>query len=903
MGAEKHSSKSGGGYVGGLLQLFDWNAKSRKKLFPSKSSLPEQSKQKKRCDGNLPRTRFHLIDEEEFITGSSIKGSSDYSCASSVTDEDMGGIRAPGVVARLMGLDSMPTSNFTEPYATPYFYSQSLQDANCHSKNLEGHCEYQQIQSGNVLNSREGPVGHSLEPKHLKPLNRPLEKFQTEVLPPKSAKSIPITHHKLLSPIKSASFIPSDSAAQIMEAAARIIGPEPQTNNKVKMPMFGSSSVPLKVKDLKEKVEASQKQSKLGEMSRQPVEANALKYLKGKSLNKSWSGSVDTILSGVSSDSEECSTTTKTKGKSISLALQAKVNVQKREALNPSSSKSLGGQKEPNEVISSELFKSQPSTSKSTQKKPSTHTSSGVLQQNNQKQNCLADRGKLKSKPSASNLQGRKAHNGDSSSARYKSSSKNAANPKLVSRRSNAEVIDGKREGSSSGIRNITCKKRSIDGNFQFEKNRIPDNTLICKNENLVESSQSTDKQSSFTEASKRKGTDVVSFTFTAPMTREAGEKNDVFSAEYRGKRSLLTSSAMIGGDALSTLLEQKLRELTHAVEISQHKAGTGGTCPSIIPDLLPDQDALSITTSLHDYGKDRMKTDGIVDKYSSGFSPTDLQGFIMKHKFQVTDQAIDKYSRNNVEARKFLDYSFQSPVSVHEHSIFAESCNSSDTVDSINTGGSKQGSSVQAQEVLSISCIKKTHPVDAETELSDSASSIFARNVYEKQPITDLGALRNREVEYVKEILFNIELMFNDFAIGRARDIINPHLFDQLESQRRVLNRNEPKLRRKVLFDCVTECLDVRCRRYVGGGCQTWIKGLSMVRSKGKLADEVYKEVSGWSDMGNCMVDELVDNDMSNKYGRWLDFETEAFELGVQIESRILNLLLDEVIADILVL
>ena len=40
MGAEKHGSKSGGGYVGGLLHLFDWNAKSRKKLFSSKPSIP-----------------------------------------------------------------------------------------------------------------------------------------------------------------------------------------------------------------------------------------------------------------------------------------------------------------------------------------------------------------------------------------------------------------------------------------------------------------------------------------------------------------------------------------------------------------------------------------------------------------------------------------------------------------------------------------------------------------------------------------------------------------------------------------------------------------------------------------------------------------------------------------------
>lgn len=44
MGAERHGSKRGGGYVGGFLQLFDWNAKSRKKLFSSKSDSPGRVK-------------------------------------------------------------------------------------------------------------------------------------------------------------------------------------------------------------------------------------------------------------------------------------------------------------------------------------------------------------------------------------------------------------------------------------------------------------------------------------------------------------------------------------------------------------------------------------------------------------------------------------------------------------------------------------------------------------------------------------------------------------------------------------------------------------------------------------------------------------------------------------------
>lgn len=39
MRMEKQGSK-GGNYVGGFLQMFDWNVKSRKKLFSSKSEVP-----------------------------------------------------------------------------------------------------------------------------------------------------------------------------------------------------------------------------------------------------------------------------------------------------------------------------------------------------------------------------------------------------------------------------------------------------------------------------------------------------------------------------------------------------------------------------------------------------------------------------------------------------------------------------------------------------------------------------------------------------------------------------------------------------------------------------------------------------------------------------------------------
>ncbi|KAK4338924.1 hypothetical protein RND71_040386 [Anisodus tanguticus] len=912
MGAAKHGSKSGGGYVDGFLQLFDWNAKSRKKLLSSKSDIPDQSKQKKRCDGNLPMTRVHLNNEEDTIAGSSVKGSSDYSCASSVTDEEYYGIKPAGVVARLMGLDCLPSPNFSEPYSTPIFDSQSLRSAPCLSRNLEYQQNFQTGYSSNLHVKMEALGRSSLGPNQ-----RKIEKFQTEILPPKSAKSIPITHCKLLSPIKSANSIPPQNAAHIMEAAARILEAGPQTASKAKLSLIGSSSVPLKVKDLKERVEASQKGSKIAEASRRPAESNASKYLKGQPMNKSWNGSADIITTRQKdfSDSDESFVGGKTKGKSISLALQAKANVQKREGLNPGSSRSVLVQKEPpSKVISNQFFTSQPSTEKNTHKKPSVHNSSSVLRQNNQKQNSIADRGKPLSKQFLSNSQAKRTLSGDSSFARQISSGKMAESSKVSSRRLSREA-DDKKEETYSCTKSVSRKKRPSDGDIQYEKNQAAGSMSTHKSGKLIQSGTFMD----WGENNKGKGTDIISFTFNAPLTRsippspepprEVLGKSREFSTDFRSKKMQLTSDCMNslkapfghnlnGGDALSTLLDQKLRELSYVVESSRQKTGTSSSSSSIFQDQSPALSGLEKTATFHgNRNHDYMDVDDLGSRCNPGFSSTEQQ------KHQGIEEESSENGSSEFECRKMFGSRFPSPISVLEHSFLSESCNSSDTAESNYTGASKQSSSVQAKEVFGVGSWKKFHSIEPDVDLLDSATSTSGKKEDGKHlRMMDSGKSPNWELEYVKDILCNIESVFMDFAVGRSHEIINPHLLYQLE---RVNGRghDELKQRRKVVFDCVGECLDLRCREYVEGGYDTWSKGVLVVRNKERLAEEVYREISGWSGMGNCMVDELVDKDMSSYFGRWLDFEVEAFELGIQIEKRLLNSLIDEVVADILLL
>lgn len=827
MGNQRQTAK-GKGYVGGFLQLFDWNAKSRKKLFSNYSDNPDQTKQKKRSDGNLPSTRFNLMemDVDEYVTGSSFKGSSEYSCASSVTDEEGFGSKAPSVIARLMGLDSMPTSNLSEPFSTPFLESQYVR------QKLEFRHENHDMYSGDLRNKVEKTTM----------MNRPIiEKFQSEILPPKSAKTIPITHHKLLSPIKTPGFISSKDAAHIMEAAAKIIepGPHQASSSKTKMPSVGSSSVPFKVRELREKVETSRQSSR----RRPAIESNAAKALKGQPMNKSWNSSPDY---------EERLGANNNKNKSISLALQAKVNVQKRES-----------RKEPSDIKINQ---------KSIPRKPFNQNSSGALKQNNQKQNCLIDKEKLNMKSSISNSQTRlKISSGDS---RFKNQGKFSGNSKVGSRKLSPEANDSKQEVLYSNTKNVPRKRRSLDGNFTKNKNQIVDSMLI----------DSDEKKPIESEERKNQGMDVVSFTFTAPLSRQTS----VFGSDYRSENPILSSdfgnngnlSSVkcngIGADDLSVLLDQKLRELTQERdESSKYRDEYSGISTPSFQNLAqtPNGNADSSFTS------------------SVGKGPR-----MSKYKLQGSME-VDECISDDTETRKSLHYRHPSPMSVLDPSFNTSSWNSSDTVDTVYIEGCniKQGS------------YRNPHFMEIDTELTDSASSSSTKALLKGKSVaisTTSNTGSKWELRYINKILFNIEFMFKEFALGRTCHVISPHLFDQLENRNKILKEtpNENKLARKVLFDCVSEYMDLRCKRYTNGGFKAWEKGLASLRRRANLAEDVYKEILRLKGIEDSKVDDLVDNDMSSQFGKWLDFEAQAFELGIEIEGRILNTLINEIVTDLVI-
>ncbi|KAL5700903.1 hypothetical protein ACHQM5_026341 [Ranunculus cassubicifolius] len=886
MGTEKQGSKSGS-----FLQLFDWNRKSRKKLFPNSSDFTEGSKQGKKSSSNFPVTLPHLVDEDD-IGRSSVKGSSDYSCSSSVTDEEGNGIKAPGVVARLMGLDSLPTSSVPEPFSTPYFDTISLRDAQ-YKRTPDLLYERQYMYSDKQPTKLEGFSRNSAELRPQKMPHMPIERFQIEVLPPRSAKSISITHNKLFSPIKSPGYIPTKNAAQIMEEAAKMIEPGPHASSKSKMPLVGSSSsVPIKFRDLTNKLEAVQRSSRLPETSQRPVDSKSIKHLKGQSLNKSWNGEEASQYRNYPSEESESSSVVN-KGKSISLAVQAKVNVQKRGGLSSSTSVGLQGKREHKELKSNQPFKSQSNSQKNIQKKPSASSVSGVLRQNNQKQNCSTGREKIASKSVVPNQQGRRAVQLETSFSQNKTSNKVVGNSKVGQKKSSLVTSESEKVPLSRA-KTFPRKKRNVEGGLFHERSGFGDTDVRNSDVKPGQPNVAIEGHSKWMDDSRRKGMDVVSFTFTSPMKKtvpgskssgQVVEKHSSYSvgSSYENtptdrNRNKLSSLGLnvIGGDALNMLLEQKLRELTYGIESPSFNSVTpmnGDTSTSDQSGLTSDFSSVRVTSTECD---NRSHIGPHRDNRGSNCFSTD------GHMSQEVDE-MGEHSIDSGKARKELRH--PSPVSILEPCFSIESCNSSDSLDTQSFSESMQCSSTESQVVISSS------KVEADTELSDSASSTCSG---------DFGTGNKPELEYVRNVINNADIQFKDIALGRADEMVSPQLFAQLENTTKSQSRINSE-RRRVLFDCVSECLDLRLQPYASTGCRNWVKGEAMTRQRGWLGEEIYREISALQSTGDWILDDLVDKDMSSRNGKWLDFEIEGFELGEEIGNKILSSLVDEMVADIL--
>ncbi|KAL2536940.1 uncharacterized protein Fot_18331 [Forsythia ovata] len=255
-----------------------------------------------------------------------------------------------------------------------------------------------------------------------------------------------------------------------MEAAAKIIEQSPRSTPKGKSLALGSSSVPLRIQDLKEKMEAAQKSSPMAVASQKVKEHNSVKNMKKQ-------------LSGRGQGRSEDAHSIKDSGESK--RFKQRETSRKKEELIPAGNRSSEKQKEHNEINSNCVGRNQSNAPKRVEKRSSPGRPSDVLRQNHQKQNCASNREEGNYKPPVSQQKARKdVPTNYINRQASKTVNKIVVNNVVPSRKTNSVTIDAGKEFSSSRVNTPLKKKQPINGNMQSDRT-LAENVLMAKDERI----------------------------------------------------------------------------------------------------------------------------------------------------------------------------------------------------------------------------------------------------------------------------------------------------------------------------------------------------------------------------------------------------------------------------------
>ncbi|CAJ1976087.1 unnamed protein product [Sphenostylis stenocarpa] len=865
-------------FKGSFLSFFEWNGKSQRKQLCDSPKLPEISKEGKENLDSMPKSEVNRIKMDDNGANRSNNASCGFDCALSISSDEGYGTKAPGLLARLMGLDSLPVSNVSElsSSSTSLYGSNSL--GSSHSRDGDAlHSTVDYCCLVDLINIGLKPVNSSWSVMESKVINPAMKRFQTEVLPPRSAKIIPVTHNKLLSPIKSPGHFPPKHAAHVMEAAAKIIEASPQPCMRNRISSAGPSSVPLRILYLKDKLEAAQYESMfsckhtVNPLNVKPSERRNSLYKSAPSLKDS-------------RDSEKNSSCRlASKGKSVSLAIPSTTNVHSRDELTLNVNRGYVKRKGHIDIKSNKLPRSQKKQitdrARFMQQKACTGQNNNVLGKNNQKLSSETNKGNLASK--ADSNKPTQTWSSESSTRAKKTTKKGAVKANSESKRSGTRVTGTPKEIPVS--KRISQKKNYINRDVHNEGRGT--HTAANNYENKSIKCNVTTDGSINQDAFSMKGSNgVISFTFTSPLRRNMPElqssdeqmmgtrnKIDANSCSNNDKLYPKKSSLspprlhVIDGDALSVLLEKKLQELTSRINPTQCSPMKEGTAAGLEdrrfhPNLFSNK-----LDSRHD---NCLSSDNMV--------------LNMNQQLQTSESMEGPSCSSSSESRSgsYLD-------SVYGSTVY---------------------SSMQDEEVTDFTPMNESLPLENEAEWSEQSSSIvlgdgvvaIEQSSVIPNSVEFTSSSRNVELEYVKDILNNAELMTEEFVMGETDKIMMPNLFDMLETKSIVAENYEKysKIERRVMFDTISECLELRCRQVFVGSCKAWLKWVASVQKKSSLAEELYKEILSLRSMEELVVDELVCNDMS---AGWLDFNTEASEKGSELEFDVVTCLMNELVSDLL--
>ncbi|PPR97703.1 hypothetical protein GOBAR_AA22966 [Gossypium barbadense] len=926
---EKKPHRSGG-CVGIFFQLFDWNKRfAKKKLFSRKLLPPTRTKASKSFGGDekMPKSKLHLIADENSGGFPNVKKNGKHFSSEVDQKHEM---KAPGLIARLMGLESMPALNRDKSHKK--------------SKILGSNPD---VKDEKIVISQCGNSGKDLD------LAKSSSKIEPR--PQKIQKIEPYDRRMFVSPIKSPRISSARNASRtsrLIDAAAKILEPGLQATSKAKYTLAYPS--PTSYSSKNEVVTEAIVSPDMLEQSACNVSAG--KSLVGPTSCKNCGNLLDVVESRAKLEDQQFVCLSSVPNfvdaslhglekswprSSLILFDQGKEVTFQRSHDQPLS---FTGQEE--DIVQSG---NEPGTfRRDARAQAQWHSTSqpGKFQKNekppvgfklrNQSQNHTSlDRDRIPAKAKLSTLRSRKAASGAnavggvkdfvalnrslSSHTRHRVPVKVDSSPIDIERKSCSGQDD-----SLSQLRSPVRKRRTHSVNGQAETEGFI-NPAIGKERNskckpvtrreVVHGACSVDQtcsksRSTCREAGKgakeKNDTDIISFTFSSPLKQKhsistelkdkrkdqnesiALQRSEMMENHY-GETSL-PKNLPLTGDALSVLLVQKLKELTSQEEDEQK---TGCTLPKRSTAMIL-QELISALTS------------GKANSRNGHLFSSDI-GSKTEAKAEGTLVGFTSYGDHF------------SPGSVLEASFSNDSCVSSSLDESL-------GHRLQPDSMGYL--YNEPQPMEPDADLLDSATSLDkVTNVSEM--IIDLVhrifvlmhvvsnfafGLSDDKLIHCKEVILKAELLFGNLTPwdldGTDDFFLAPYIHEEVETLvaamgvdfKSVLGIEQIKENyqlRGFLFDCAIECIDSKYSRYCNSGFRAW-GSLPYCMNSGKLIRDVADEVRKWTKLAGMVPDELIEWEMSYSLGKWTDFDIEAYETGAEMGWDIVQTLVDEMVDDL---
>lgn len=171
---------------------------------------------------------------------------------------------------------------------------------------------------------------------------------------------------------------------------------------------------------------------------------------------------------------------------------------------------------------------------------------------------------------------------------------------------------------------------------------------------------------------------------------------------------------------------------------------------------------------------------------------------------------------------------------------------------------------------------------------------------------------LEGSKLTHAEEVILNAELVFGSsaqpdavvsggFPIGHfvlyELEMLASIMWTSFSSFVAFYTQDGNQLKQFV-FDCVIEFLESRFSRYSNSGFNAWAR-LPIHMKTEMLMCKIVEELGKWAELAGLFPDELIEHEMSHSLGKWIDFELEVFETGIEIDRQILQTLITEVIVD----